>query len=141
MRELALQDIHSAQEAVSNLRQHLRSLVIEPQPVNEAGALLEIKAGVGGGESAIFVGDLLRMYTRLAQRNRWKADLVESTAMTGNVSKEAYREVLLEVKGRGAYGLLKKEIGVHRVQRVPATETQGRVHTSTAAVIVSQASP
>ena len=94
---------------------------------------------MGGSESALFAAELVRMYSRLAVRKGWKATLVESVGLpgVGMGTGDAYREAILEVAGEGAFGVLRKEAGVHRVQRVPATESQGRVHTSTVGIIVS----
>jgi peptide chain release factor 1 len=126
-------DRESAVSALKDSRRRLLKLLVPDNPHSDLSAIVEVKAGVGGSESAIFVGDLMRMYTKLAARHRWKTDVVGSVAAPG---VDGFREVLLEVKGNGAYGTLRREAGVHRVQRVPQTETQGRVHSSTAAVIV-----
>lgn len=125
--ELVALGIQIAEERVS-----LDALMFPPDEIDERSIFLEIRAGTGGQEAALFAGDLLRMYTLYAARKGWKASLMsESTTDLGG-----YREVILEIKGKGAYGHLKHEAGVHRVQRVPATETAGRVHTSTATVAV-----
>lgn len=139
MRSLAEADLESALESVSSTRRDLLSLLVPDSPSSTLSAMIEIKAGVGGSESGIFAGEIARMYARLSQRKGWRAQLVESTPLAGfsNSSMgDPVKDALLEVSGHGAYGFLRREAGVHRVQRVPATESQGRVHTSTAAVIV-----
>lgn len=110
----------------------LEELLYPPDELDNRSVFVEIRAGTGGAEAALFAADLLRMYTLYAQKQGWKTSLVaESTT-----DLKGYREVVLEITGTGAYGSLKHESGVHRVQRVPATETAGRVHTSTATVVV-----
>jgi peptide chain release factor 1 len=117
---------------ISELRSTLDLLLFPPDEMDERSIFIEIRAGTGGQEDALFASDLLRMYTMYAAKKGWQTALIsESTTDLGG-----YREVVLSVKGKGVYGHLKHEAGVHRVQRVPATETQGRVHTSTATVAV-----
>lgn len=111
------------------------SLLIRASPTSSYGAMLELKAGVGGSESALFLGDLSRMYSRFASTNKYSCEWVNKNELEG--SRGGIKDAILEVKGEGAYDALRWESGVHRVQRVPATETQGRVHTSTVAVVVS----
>ncbi|GAA5828362.1 hypothetical protein JCM5353_004806 [Sporobolomyces roseus] len=139
LRQLAELDLEPALESVQSLRRSLLTLLLPPSPTTSLSALLELKSGVGGSESSLFLGNLLRMYQRLAVRKGWKSVVIESdrvqAAGSGN-GGEAYKEAILEVSGEGAFGVLKREAGVHRVQRVPATESQGRVHTSTVSVIV-----
>ncbi|KAG8775387.1 hypothetical protein FRC12_001525 [Ceratobasidium sp. 428] len=110
------------------------SLLLRASPTSSYGAIIELKAGVGGSESALFLGDLSRMYTRFAATNKFSCEWVEKTELEG--SRGGIKDAILEVRGAGAYDALRWESGVHRVQRVPATETQGRVHTSTVAVVV-----
>ncbi len=101
-------------------------------PRDDRNVIVEIRAGAGGDEAAIFAADLFRMYTRYAEEKRWKTEIMSENA----IGVGGYKEVIFEVKGKGAYSKLKYESGVHRVQRVPATEAQGRIHTSTATVAV-----
>lgn len=139
LRELALGDLPEAESTLRSLRSTLRSALIPAPSVSALSALLEIKSGVGGSESSLFAAELVRMYTKMATRKGWKASLVESVGLggVGMGTGDAYREAILEVTGEGAFGVLRREAGVHRVQRVPATESQGRVHTSTVGIIVS----
>lgn len=139
LRELALGDLPEAESTLRSLRSTLRSALIPAPPVSALSALLEIKSGVGGSESSLFAAELVRMYTKMATRKGWKASLVEVVGLggVGMGTGDAYREAILEVTGEGAFGVLRREAGVHRVQRVPATESQGRVHTSTVGIIVS----
>ena len=108
------------------------ALLVPPSRTRAFSALLELKAGVGGSEAALFLTDLLRVYVRHAHARGWRADVIQSADVLGG----GMREAIVEVKGDGAYDVLRWETGVHRVQRVPATEASGRVHTSTVAVIV-----
>ena len=137
MRELARIDLDETQESLSKTMNALQTALIPPSSAEELGCLVEIKSGVGGGEASIFAADLLRMYSRFADAKGWKGEVVNAASVSaGPGDTEAYREVTLDIDSEGAYALLKHEAGVHRVQRVPATESQGRVHTSTASVIV-----
>src|SRR6202034_2361897 len=140
-RELAPEDSSFADEAVQlaarreELEAELRRLLVPRDPNDGRDVILEVKAGEGGEESALFAGDLLRMYQRYAERHGWKTEVLDST-MT---RLGGYKDVTMAVKGRGgegAWSQLKYEGGVHRVQRVPATESQGRIHTSAAGVLV-----
>ena len=110
----------------------VRTLLIPKDPNDEKDGIVEIRAGTGGDEAALFAADLFRMYTRYAERNRWKTEVMSATETDGG----GFREVIFEVRGKGAYSHLRYESGVHRVQRVPVTERQGRIHTSTASVAV-----
>jgi peptide chain release factor 1 len=110
----------------------LRTLLVPKDPNDEKNVIVEIRAGTGGEEAALFAADLYRMYTRYAERHRWKIDVLSST----ETDNGGFREIIFEVSGKGAYSHLRYESGVHRVQRVPATESQGRIHTSTASVAV-----
>ncbi|GAA6049903.1 hypothetical protein JCM3770_007041, partial [Rhodotorula araucariae] len=136
MRELALADVPEATAALSRFRSNLLSVLAPPPATSSLSALLELKSGVGGSESSLFAAELLRMYQRLAARRGWQAALVEAVPVEGMGTGDAYKEALLEVTGDGAFGYLRREAGVHRVQRVPATESKGRVHTSTVSIIV-----
>lgn len=132
MRELAKMEIEDLEPKVSQLESDLKELLIPKDPNDDKSALLEIRAGTGGDEAAIFAGDLWRMYQRFCDQKGLKMTVVDFTEGTAG----GYKEIISSVSGEGAYGLLKFESGVHRVQRVPATEQQGRVHTSAASVVV-----
>ncbi len=110
----------------------LRALLVPTDPNDERDVVVEIRAGTGGDEAAIFAADLLRMYSRYAERQRWAVEMLEASES----GTHGFKEVIFEVHGRGAYSKLKFESGVHRVQRVPETESQGRIHTSAASVVV-----
>ncbi|WP_300658690.1 peptide chain release factor 1 [Hydrogenophaga sp.] len=132
MAEMAREEIDSAQTDLAQLDTDLQQLLLPKDPDDERNAFVEIRAGTGGDESALFAGDLARLYTRYAERQGWQVEAVsESPSELGG-----YKEVVLRVSGPGAYGRLRFESGGHRVQRVPATETQGRIHTSAATVAV-----
>ena len=132
MKEFAQEEIEGAKQRMAGLELELQKMLLPKDANDERNIFLEIRAGTGGDESALFAGDLLRMYTRYAERNRWQVEMVsESTSDLGG-----YREVIVRIVGNGAYSKLKFESGGHRVQRVPATETQGRIHTSACTVAV-----
>lgn len=132
LREMAKEDMGKLEEQKESLEQELRQLLIPKDPQDEKNAILEIRAGTGGDEASLFAGDLLRMYLRFCEKKGWKvAVLTETEGTVGG-----YKEVQLEVQGEDVYGIMKFESGVHRVQRVPATEASGRVHTSAATVAV-----
>ena len=132
MREFAQEEIEHAKATMATLVDDLQKMLLPKDPNDERNILLEIRAGTGGDESALFAGDLLRMYTRYAERNRWQIEMMsESPSDLGG-----YKEVIVRIAGVGAYSKLKFESGGHRVQRVPATETQGRIHTSACTVAV-----
>jgi peptide chain release factor 1 len=132
MKEFAQEEIASAKARMETLEKELQRMLLPKDPNDERNIFLEIRAGTGGDESALFAGDLLRMYTRYAERQRWQVEMVsESPSELGG-----YREVIVRIVGFGAYSRLKFESGGHRVQRVPATETQGRIHTSACTVAV-----
>ncbi len=132
LRTMAKEDIEKLEVQKEQLETDIRNLLIPKDPQDEKNAIIEIRAGTGGDEASIFAGDLLRMYTRYCERRGWKVSLVSETE--GTVG--GYKEIQLEVVGEDVYGVLKFESGVHRVQRVPATEASGRVHTSAATVAV-----
>ena len=132
LRTMAKEDIEILGQQQEKLETDLRNLLIPKDPLDEKNAIIEIRAGTGGDEASIFAGDLLRMYTRYCERRGWKVSLVSETA--GTVG--GYKEIQIEVVGEDVYGILKFESGVHRVQRVPATEASGRLHTSAATVAV-----
>src|SRR3989442_1579296 len=102
------------------------------QPLADRNIIMEIRAGAGGDEASLFAGDLFRMYSRYAERNRWKVEVLQSSP----TELGGFKEVIFSIQGKGVYRRLKYESGVHRVQRVPATESSGRIHTSTATVAV-----
>ncbi|HVR49971.1 MAG TPA: PCRF domain-containing protein, partial [Pseudorhodoferax sp.] len=132
MAEMAHEEIASAQAELAELENELQRMLLPKDPDDARAAFLEIRAGTGGDESALFAGDLLRMYTRYAERRGWKTELIsESASELGG-----YKEVVLRVDGEDVYGHLRFESGGHRVQRVPATETQGRIHTSACTIAV-----
>jgi peptide chain release factor 1 len=129
---LADADIVDLGPRLEVLEKEIKSLLVPKDPRDEKNVIVEIRAGTGGDEAAIFAADLFRMYQRYADRQRWKTEILSENA----IGIGGYKEVIFDVKGRGAYSKLKYESGVHRVQRVPATEAQGRIHTSTATVAV-----
>ena len=132
LRELAATDMRDLSGQISVLEEEIKELLLPRDPADEKDAILEIRAGTGGEEAALFAADLLRLYTKFAESRRWKFEMVSlSEAEAGGI-----KEAIVEVHGRSAYGTLKWESGVHRVQRVPVTESQGRVHTSAATVAV-----
>ena len=132
LRELAEEELSDLDRRVSQLEDEITLLLLPRDPNDEKNIMLEIRAGAGGDEAAIFAGDLMRMYMRYAENQRWGVKLVsESEAEMGG-----FKEVILEITGDSVYSKLKFEAGVHRVQRVPVTETQGRIHTSTATVAI-----
>ncbi len=132
MRELARQEETELAGEQERLEKSLKELLMPKDPNDEKNILLEIRGGTGGEEAALFAADLFRMYSRFAERRRWTVEILSmSSAAAGGI-----KEVVAGINGRGAYSQLKYESGVHRVQRVPATEAQGRIHTSTATVAV-----
>ena len=132
MRELAKMELSDLEGSLSTLEEDLRVLLLPKDPNDEKNVILEIRAGTGGDEAALFGADLLRMYTRYAERNRWKTEIIEINDTTIGGVKEA----VMLIKGKGAWSRLKFESGAHRVQRVPETESSGRIHTSAATVAV-----
>ena len=132
MRELARQEETELGAEQERLEQQMKQLLMPRDPNDDKNILLEIRAGTGGEEAALFAGDLFRMYSRFAERRRWTVEIVSTSA----ASAGGIKEVVAGITGKGAYAQLKYESGVHRVQRVPATEAQGRIHTSTATVAV-----
>ena len=132
MREMAQEELATCQAELTKLEDELQRLLLPKDPDDARNAFVEIRAGTGGDESALFAGDLLRMYSRYAEQRGWRTELVsESPGEVGG-----YKEVVLRIEGERVYGELKFESGGHRVQRVPATETQGRIHTSACTVAV-----
>lgn len=132
MAALAESELESLDQRVERLQDRVKELLIPPDPLADRAAVVEIRAGTGGDEAGLFAQDLLRMYRRMAEREGWTIELMSlSEGIPG-----AIREAIFTVKGKGAYGRLRYESGVHRVQRVPETESQGRIHTSAATVAV-----
>ncbi len=132
LRALAEADVAEQTPRIEKLEKEIKSLLVPKDPRDEKNVIMEIRAGAGGDEAAIFAADLFRMYTRYAEDHRWKTGILSENA----IGVGGYKEVIFEIKGKGAFSKLKYESGVHRVQRVPATEAQGRIHTSTATVAV-----
>ena len=132
MKEMGEEEFHLAKERIEALEGRLEILLLPKDPDDGRSVFLEIRAGAGGDESSIFTGDLLRMYTRYAEEQGWKVEIMSSNASEAG----GYKEVIARIDGDGAYGNLKFESGTHRVQRVPETESQGRVHTSTSTVAI-----
>lgn len=132
LREIAREELDEASNRLPELEEEIKMLLVPADPQDEKNAIVEIRGGTGGDEAAIFAGDLYRMYIKFCETMGWKTELSSCTEGTSG----GYKEVIFTVTGAGVYGILKYESGVHRVQRVPATETQGRVHTSAATVAV-----
>ncbi|HEX2604879.1 MAG TPA: peptide chain release factor 1 [Oxalicibacterium sp.] len=132
MKEFAQEEMANAKARMAQLEIDLQKMLLPKDPNDERNIFLEIRAGTGGDESALFAADLLRMYTRFAERNRWQVEIVSASES----ELGGYREVIARIVGYGAYSKLKFESGGHRVQRVPVTETQGRIHTSACTVAV-----
>lgn len=132
LKEIAQEELDIAIEKCAKLEEEIRIMLIPKDPQDSKNAIVEIRAGTGGDEACIFAGDLYRMYMKYCETKGWKTELVDMNE--GTVG--GFKEVVFNVIGEGAYGLLKFESGVHRVQRVPKTETQGRIHTSAASVVV-----
>ena len=132
MKELAEKEIAELENRKQTLNKEIEVLLLPKDPLDDKNIIMEIRAGTGGDEAALFAGELLRMYLRYAERNRWKTEIMDanSTGLGG------YKEVVFNILGKGAYSRLKYESGTHRVQRVPKTESGGRIHTSAATVAV-----
>ena len=132
MREMAREELDTCQKRLPELEEEIKLLLVPADPQDSKNAILEIRGGTGGDEAAIFAGDLFRMYVKFCESKGWKLEV--SSASEG--SSGGYKEIICSITGDNVYGTMKYESGVHRVQRVPATETQGRVHTSAASVAV-----
>lgn len=132
LRELAKMELSDAESKIGDIENELKLLLVPKDPNDEKNVIVEIRGGAGGDEAALFAGDLFRMYSRYAERRGWKASLMSSN----ETGVGGYKEVSFMIKGKGAYSRLKYESGVHRVQRIPTTESGGRIHTSTATVAV-----
>jgi peptide chain release factor 1 len=132
MREMAKAELDDLTRKVVEMEENLKILLLPTDPQDEKNAILEIRAGSGGDEASIFAGDLFRLYSKFCEQKGWKMEITTCTEGTAG----GYKEIIVDVRGDGVYGILKYESGVHRVQRVPQTETQGRIHTSAASVVV-----
>ena len=138
MREFAAEERASAEVRIADLERELQAALLPKDPNDDRNVFVEIRAGTGGDESALFAGSLLRMYVRYAERHRWQTEIVSASAS----ELGGYREVIVRIVGQGAYSKLKFESGGHRVQRVPETEAQGRIHTSACTVaVIPEADP
>ena len=132
LKEMAGMEIEELTEKLPQMEQDIKMLLVPADPEDSKNVILEIRGGTGGDEACLFAGDLFRMYTKFCERRGWKMEVTNANEGTAG----GYKEIVVNVSGNGVYGILKYESGVHRVQRVPATETQGRVHTSAASVAV-----
>lgn len=132
LREMVNEEIKSLEENISKLEEEIKVLLVPKDENDDKNVIVEIRGGAGGDEAALFAGTLFRMYTRYAERKGWGVDILHSN----EIGIGGYKEVIFMIKGKGAYSRLKYESGVHRVQRVPETESSGRIHTSTATVAV-----
>jgi len=132
LKEMAKLELEELTQKIEPLQENIKLLLIPKDPEDDKNAVMEIRAGTGGDEASIFVGDLYRMYTKFCEQKKWKISITNISE--GTVG--GYKEIVMSIEGEGVYGILKYESGVHRVQRVPQTETQGRVHTSAASVAV-----
>ncbi|MCD6556907.1 MAG: PCRF domain-containing protein, partial [Bacteroidales bacterium] len=132
MKQMAKDEIDTLTKRKEELEEEIKILLLPKDPEDDKNAIVEIRAGTGGDEAGIFAGDLFRMYTKFCEIKGWKIDINNITEGT----QGGYKEIVFQVTGKGVYGILKYESGVHRVQRVPDTETQGRVHTSAASVAI-----
>ena len=132
LKAMAQEEYETLTAKLAQLEEELKLLIVPQDPNDSKNFIMEIRAGTGGEEAALFAADLYRMYTRFAERKGWKVELLD----WNETGKGGFKEIVFSVSGEGAYGLMKYESGVHRVQRVPETEAQGRVHTSAASVVV-----
>jgi len=132
LRALAQEELAGSEEALAEIEQRLQKLLLPADPNDEANVFLEVRAGTGGDEAAIFAGDLFRMYHRYAETQGWQVEVLSSNAGEHG----GYKEIIAQISGQGVYSRLKFESGAHRVQRVPATESQGRIHTSACTVAI-----
>ncbi|HEX2395242.1 MAG TPA: peptide chain release factor 1 [Bacteroidales bacterium] len=132
MRDMAKAELDELNGKIGQMEENLKILLLPADPQDSKNAILEIRAGTGGDEASIFAGDLYRMYSKFCEQKGWKMEITSVAEGTAG----GFKEIIINVKGDGVYGILKYESGVHRVQRVPQTETQGRIHTSAASVAV-----
>lgn len=132
LKEMAEMEIEELTEKLPQMEQEIKMLLVPADPEDSKNVILEIRGGTGGDEACLFAGDLFRMYTKFCERKGWRMEVTNANEGTAG----GYKEIVVNVSGNGVYGILKYESGVHRVQRVPSTETQGRIHTSAATVAV-----
>ena len=132
LKNIAQSELEGLEKSLLNLEEELKVLLLPHDPTDDKNTIIEVRAGTGGDEAALFAADIYRMYTRFAERNGWKYEVMESNS----IGIGGFKEIIFSVKGESVYGMMKFESGVHRVQRVPKTETSGRVHTSAATVAV-----
>ena len=132
LKDIAKSEIEDLEQSLTKLEDELKILLLPHDPTDDKNTIIEIRAGTGGDEAALFAADLFRMYTHFAENKDWKYEVMDSNS----IGIGGFKEIIFSVKGEGVYGLMKFESGVHRVQRVPKTETSGRVHTSAATVAV-----
>jgi len=132
LKDIAQSELEGLEKALLNLEVELKVLLLPHDPTDDKNTIIEVRAGTGGDEAALFAADIYRLYTRFAERNGWKYEVMESNS----IGIGGFKEIIFSVKGESVYGMMKYESGVHRVQRVPKTETSGRVHTSAATVAV-----
>ena len=132
IRALAQEEIDSLKNKKDSLEENLKKMLLPKDRNDEKNAFIEIRAGTGGDESGLFTGDLFRMFSRLSERRKWQIEIISSRES----EKGGFKEIVSKITGRGAYGFLKYESGIHRVQRVPETESQGRIHTSACSVAI-----
>lgn len=132
MKQMFKDELKEGQERIEEIKEELKILLLPADPNDEKNVIVEIRGGAGGDEAALFAGDLFRMYSRYAERRRWKAEIMSSNEN----DLGGYKEIVFMIAGKGAYSRLKYESGVHRVQRIPTTESGGRIHTSTVTVAV-----
>ncbi|GKT11901.1 MAG: peptide chain release factor 1 [Thiomicrorhabdus sp.] len=137
LKEMGQEELPSLKAQIEELELALQTMLLPTDPNDDANIFLEIRAGTGGDEAAIFAGDLFKMYGRYAEKERWQVEVIN----TNEGEHGGYKEIIVRIIGDGAYSKLKFESGAHRVQRVPATETQGRVHTSAATVVIMAEAP
>jgi peptide chain release factor 1 len=132
LREMAKAEIDELSEMLPGMEEEIKMLLVPADPEDDKNAVMEIRAGTGGDEASIFAGDLFRMYSKFFEAKGWKVDVTSTSEGTAG----GFKEIVFSIQGDGVYGIMKYESGVHRVQRVPQTETQGRIHTSAASVVV-----
>jgi len=131
-RELAKQELDELLVAKDTMEEKIKLLLVPPDPTDGKNCIVELRAGTGGDEASIFAGDLYKMYEKFAEMNRWKLEIIDFSPGTNG----GFKEIIFNLSGKKVYGIMKYESGVHRVQRIPVTETQGRIHTSAATVVV-----
>lgn len=132
MKEMAKEELYSLEDQIPEMEEKIKFMLIPKEPEDEKNCIVEIRAGTGGDEASLFAGDLYRMYSRYMEKQGWSVEVVDETEGTAG----GFKEIVMKVSGNDVYGTMKYEAGVHRVQRVPETETQGRVHTSAATMAV-----